>query len=137
MGTPRIVCCTGAGLTSTTTTAFVGTFRRTLDSATPIVTVSRTRPIAPRRLTGSVVAWVSWLMTLSGPTTSTDAGEAVTRPRTYPSAGSPSMAGTTGTVFVADASNMSGTVGGTTPRGARQPGWSRCREGGGTFVGPA
>ena len=58
-------------------------------------------PRLPVDRTGSVVASVDCCSRLSGPTTSTVAGQRLPAPMTKPGAGSPSSAGTTGTVRVA------------------------------------
>ena len=89
-----------------------------------MVTPSRTRVLASFTDTGSVVASATCRTCESGPTISTVAGSTVYRPTTKPGAGSPSIAGTTGTLRRADFSSSSASVAGTTcdtstPNGAR------------------
>src|SRR5690349_23115962 len=95
---------TGACEIATDTRAICGARRRTAGSGTPTVTVSFTGPEAPATDTGSVIASVRRLNALTGPITSTVDGSAVTVPTAYPSAGSPSTAGTIGTTFADDGS---------------------------------
>ena len=85
---------------------------RTDESATPTVTTSRTRSFLPSISTGSVVADATSRTWLSGPTTSTVDGSAEIRPTTNPGAGSPSVAGTIGTMRRIDFSIDSEIVGG-------------------------
>src|SRR6476620_5480849 len=115
-GTSLTSRSTGAGRISTVTTASRGRRSRAIDSGNPIVTLSRTRALAPFTLTGSVVACESCCTILAGPITSTLAGEATTGPMTNPGAGVPSTLGTTGTRLLTDVSNWSDTVDGSTCR---------------------
>ena len=115
---------TGAGATTTSTRAVCGIRSRSDVSATPMFTLSVTGAEAPVTVTGSVIACVSFESTLTGPSTSTVDGSAVTVPTTNPSAGSPSTVGTTGTVLLPDGSNIIDTVDGftcttSTPNGVR------------------
>ena len=96
------------------TIASRGRRSRAIDSGSPIVTLSRTRALAPFTFTGSVVACESCRTILSGPSTSTLLGEAATGPMTKPGAGVPSTLGTTGTRLLTDVSNWSDTVEGST-----------------------
>src|SRR5204862_7522415 len=85
--------------------------------------ISATGAENPWTTTGAVIACVSFDKTLTGPSTSTVDGSAVTVPTTNPSAGSPSTVGTTGTTLLPDSSNAIETVDGftcttSTPKGA-------------------
>src|SRR4051794_13641324 len=124
---------TGAGVIVTATRAVCGIRRRVAGSGAPMFTVSITGAVAPLTVTGSVIAWVSFDNTLTGPSISTVDGSAVTVPTTNPSAGWPSMLGTIGTVLLPDGSNAIETVDGftwttSTPNGVRTsspPRWNR------------
>src|SRR6478752_5125082 len=113
-GTAVTVRSTGTGRISTVTIASRGFRSRTFESGTPIETVSITGRVAPRTLTGSVVASVTPRTSDAGPVTSTVAGSDVTRVTSNPGAGSSSMSGMTGTVREAVASNVNDSVGGDT-----------------------
>src|SRR5262245_7838530 len=121
---------TGAGATVTATRAVCGWRSRMAGSATPILTVSVTGAEASVTVTGSVIACVNLDSTLTGPSTSTVEGSAVTVPTTNPSAGSPSTDGTTGTTLLPESSNVIDTVDGftwttSTPNGVRTSSPSR------------
>ena len=123
-GTSPTIRSIGAGRISTSTIALRGCVSRSDESATPTVTVSRTRSRLPVTVTGSVIASASRRTRLSGPRISTVAGSLVMRPTTNPGAGSPSSGGTTGTIRLADFSSSIASVPGTTcatstPYGAR------------------
>src|SRR5262249_61797135 len=107
-------CSNGAVAMLTVATALCGVRRRTAGSGTPIVTDWGTRAEAAATLTGSVIARARLRSAEAGPTTSTVGGSEVTAPTTYPSRGSPSTAGTTGTIFDADSSNATDKLDGET-----------------------
>jgi len=92
-----------------------------------MLTVSVVGADAPLTVTGSVMACVNRASTLTGPSTSTVDGSAVTVPTTNPSAGSPSTVGTIGTTLLPEGSNVIDTVDGftcttSTPNGVRTSG---------------
>src|SRR5437868_6617947 len=110
--------------TCTVTFAADGFFNRSAGSRKPTVTASVIVPRAPAMDTGSVTAFVAFSTELCGPMTSTVVGSAAIELIAYPGAGSPSVAGTTGTWRVADFSKDSATLAGVTcttctPNGAR------------------